>query len=136
MEIQWCQIRTTGKVMRNLHAPSVQEVHTIPCDGFCLTIASQYSQWLPTHSCILHRKNTLQFTLLPLSTLSVSSPSVNLRQAWVRCLCQQTFLPPCSMNIILTYVRVTVLRVSLAWQQNGNFLSDFPSYIKQTCTAC
>jgi hypothetical protein len=40
------------------------------------------------------------------------------------------------MNIILTYITAPALRVSRAWQQNGNFISDFPSYIKQTCIAC
>ena len=78
VEIQWCQIRTIGKVRRNLQSPSVQEVHTLSCHGFCLTTVSQYSQWLPTYSCILQRKNTSQFTLLPLSTLSVWSSLFNL----------------------------------------------------------
>jgi len=117
-------------------AKSSRGSHTLPCHGFFLTKVSQYSQWFPTHSCILHRKNTLQFALLPLPTLSVWSPSFNLYGTWVCCLCQQIFLPPHSMNIILTYITAPALRVSRAWQQNGNFISDFPSYIKQTCIAC
>lgn len=91
VEIQWCQIRAIGKMLRNLQVPSIQEVPTLPYHRFCLTIASQYSKWIPTHSCILHKKNTLQFTLFPLSTLSLWSPLFNLHCAWVVCASEHSY---------------------------------------------
>jgi hypothetical protein len=89
---------------------------THSCHGFCLN--TDY-QWLPTNLCIWHRKNKLQFTLLPLSTLSVWSPSFNLCWTWVCGMRQCTWWTPCSTrNIILTYTTVTLLTGSPAWQQN------------------
>lgn len=86
------------------------------------------SQWLPTNSCILDRKNELQFTLLPLSTLSVWSPLFNWCWTRVFCLHWWTGLPPGSRNIILTYNRVPQSNESITCMviKQGTLLSGFP----------